>query len=245
MSYLKASKGLWSNFQTKVFLDSHWTMKLTVRSCNTQITTVRSPQATSSNHQTATYLTQHPHTPKKHIFTIFLDLYSHHKHNISINTNKKSPMSCSSPRIFNNLIIAQKVLIFPSKTLPISSFSSFSHPKISCFSTRFSGTNKTPVLGSTSIRSMATQSKQSVYDFTVKVCCFFWDFEIILLVKDSFFLLWVLKFRSFLMLLFVICLVLVVIILGVWIVFSGYRFRWNYGFLLLSVFICKNLILIF
>ncbi|KAK1419117.1 hypothetical protein QVD17_28275 [Tagetes erecta] len=77
-------------------------------------------------------------------------------------------MSCSSSRVFNNLIIAQKNLVFTSNSLPISSFSSFSRPigsKRSWFSTRFCGTNRNPVLAS---RSMATQSKQSVYDFTVK-----------------------------------------------------------------------------
>ncbi|KAI3691783.1 hypothetical protein L6452_31585 [Arctium lappa] len=80
-------------------------------------------------------------------------------------------MSSSSIRVFNNLI-AQRILIIPSKTLSnslkISSISSNSHPigsKRSWFSTRFCGANRTPVVG---FRSMATQSKQSVYDFTVK-----------------------------------------------------------------------------
>ncbi|KAK9067976.1 hypothetical protein SSX86_012087 [Deinandra increscens subsp. villosa] len=79
-------------------------------------------------------------------------------------------MSCSSARVFSNL--AQRILVFSPRTLAnsplISSVSPFSHPigsKRSWFSTRFCGANRTPVLSN---RSMATQSKQSVYDFTVK-----------------------------------------------------------------------------
>ncbi|MFS7923908.1 putative phospholipid-hydroperoxide glutathione peroxidase [Helianthus anomalus] len=83
-------------------------------------------------------------------------------------------MSCSSVRVFNNLI-AQRFLIIPSRTLSnslsISSVSSISNPtglKKSCLFTRFCGTNRTLVLGTRSFQSMATRSKQSVYDFTVK-----------------------------------------------------------------------------
>ncbi|KAI3828821.1 hypothetical protein L1987_02931 [Smallanthus sonchifolius] len=80
-------------------------------------------------------------------------------------------MSCSSSaRLFNNLI-AQRIIISPSRTPSITSLSSFSNPinsKRSWLSSRFCGTNRTQVLDSRSNRSMATQSKQSVYDFTVK-----------------------------------------------------------------------------
>ncbi|KAJ0775246.1 putative peroxidase [Helianthus annuus] len=83
-------------------------------------------------------------------------------------------MSCSSVRVFNNLI-AQRFLIISSRTLSnslsISSVSSISNPtglKRSWLSTRFCGTNRTLVWGTRSFQSMATQSKQSVYDFTVK-----------------------------------------------------------------------------
>ncbi|KVH91866.1 Glutathione peroxidase [Cynara cardunculus var. scolymus] len=88
--------------------------------------------------------------------------------------NKASSMSSLSVRVFHNLI-AQRILTVPSKpllnSLKISSISSISHPigsKRSWFSTRFCGANRTPVVGFQSNRSMATQSKQSVYDFTVK-----------------------------------------------------------------------------
>ncbi|KAI3756441.1 hypothetical protein L1987_56261 [Smallanthus sonchifolius] len=81
-------------------------------------------------------------------------------------------MLCSSAaRVFNNLI-APRILVISSTTLSnsllISSVSSISHPTRSWFST---GTNRTlnPLkLGARSNQSMATQSKQSVYDFTVK-----------------------------------------------------------------------------
>lgn len=80
-------------------------------------------------------------------------------------------MLCSSVRVFNPLIIAQRILLFPSKPLSNSlQISSIYNPigsKRPWFSTRFGSNNKTPVLG---LRSMATQSKQSVYDFSVKVC---------------------------------------------------------------------------
>ncbi|KAI3681940.1 hypothetical protein L2E82_50249 [Cichorium intybus] len=80
-------------------------------------------------------------------------------------------MSCSSARVFNNLI-THKILVFNPRTLSnslkFSSVSSISHPiasKRSWFSTRFCSNKRTPVLA---FSSMATQSKQSVYDFTVK-----------------------------------------------------------------------------
>ncbi|XP_071730724.1 probable phospholipid hydroperoxide glutathione peroxidase [Rutidosis leptorrhynchoides] len=80
----------------------------------------------------------------------------------------------SSARVFTNIITPQN-LIFPTKTitnyLQISSVSIISNPigsKRSWFSTRFCSNNKTPVLGLRSVQSMATQSKQSVYDFSVK-----------------------------------------------------------------------------
>ncbi|KAL8238816.1 hypothetical protein R6Q59_015383 [Mikania micrantha] len=83
-------------------------------------------------------------------------------------------MSYSSARVINNLI-ARRILVISSRTLSnstlISSVSPISHPigsKRSWFSTKFCSTNRTPVLGLKSNRSMATQSKQSVYDFTVK-----------------------------------------------------------------------------
>ncbi|KAI7743106.1 hypothetical protein M8C21_013600 [Ambrosia artemisiifolia] len=71
----------------------------------------------------------------------------------------------------NNLtIIAQRFHIIPSKTLSNSLFiSSVSHPTTSSLSTRFCETNTTLVSGTTrSYQSVATQPKQSVYDFTVK-----------------------------------------------------------------------------
>ncbi|KAI7739998.1 hypothetical protein M8C21_028016 [Ambrosia artemisiifolia] len=80
-------------------------------------------------------------------------------------------MLSSSAHIFSNLI-TQRTIIFPSRTLfnspSITSVSLSSNPigsTRSWFSTRFCGNNRNPVLGS---RFMATQSKQSVYDFTVK-----------------------------------------------------------------------------
>ncbi|KAI7740005.1 hypothetical protein M8C21_028023 [Ambrosia artemisiifolia] len=80
-------------------------------------------------------------------------------------------MLCSSAHIFSNLI-TQRAILFPSRTLfnspSITSVSLSTNPigsKSSWFSTRFCGNNRNPVLGS---RFMATQSKQSVYDFTVK-----------------------------------------------------------------------------
>nr|UDE22669.1 glutathione peroxidase [Chrysanthemum x morifolium] len=77
-------------------------------------------------------------------------------------------MSCSSVRVFSNLC-TQKITKIPSKTLLSKSCHlNYSNPigsKRSWFSTRFCANKQNPVLG---IRSMATQSKQSVYDFTVK-----------------------------------------------------------------------------
>ncbi|XP_076924821.1 putative phospholipid hydroperoxide glutathione peroxidase [Bidens hawaiensis] len=81
-------------------------------------------------------------------------------------------MLSSSARVLNNNNITQKIIVFPSRTLlnshQIRSVSLSSSPigsKRSWFSTRFCQANRTPLLG---LRFMATQSKQSVHDFTVK-----------------------------------------------------------------------------
>ncbi|XP_076945464.1 putative phospholipid hydroperoxide glutathione peroxidase [Bidens hawaiensis] len=77
-------------------------------------------------------------------------------------------MLSSSARVLNNTI-TRKIIVFPSRTLlnshQITSISSPIGSKRSWFSTRFCQANRTPVLG---FRFMATQSKQSVHDFTVK-----------------------------------------------------------------------------
>ncbi|XP_076917665.1 putative phospholipid hydroperoxide glutathione peroxidase isoform X1 [Bidens hawaiensis] len=81
-------------------------------------------------------------------------------------------MSCSSARVFNNLIITRRLLVLiPYKTPSnyhrlISSVSSISHHS-GLSKTRFGGYNRNLVLGTRLNQSMA-QSKQSVYDFTVK-----------------------------------------------------------------------------
>ncbi|PWA83945.1 glutathione peroxidase [Artemisia annua] len=79
-------------------------------------------------------------------------------------------MSCSSVRVLSNLC-TQQITKIPSKILLAKSCQislNYTNPigsKRSWFSTRFCANKQNPILG---IRSMATQSKQSVYDFSVK-----------------------------------------------------------------------------